>query len=393
MENSENEMSRKGLISKDLNKKNDTGEDEINLMVFFRIIYNHKGFILLGSVLPALLVGLVLFIIPKDYKVTYTYDVGQDEKDYNMLLGELHGEENLDNLTARLENDKLSEKDGTILIERFYGAANLNKLAEQLSTNGYDEYAQGISRTKVRLEISDALLNITIAGRDQEDLQGISSFVRDNFETLLSMYFALKILNNDILWFKLKTADIEEQKFNLELELDRKKAILQKLKAMASADSNNIPQGIVLHIDNVRGSSEILPWAYQVQVADANIIYLEETIRTNQKRYDHYKALLSLNENLFDEIKNNAPSYNTTEEFYTFLTDTLGNYQSTEVNDYINAYTHNIENVISNNTALVENPRINPIPRGTIKKSMVVFAALFMITIIITFFLEAARKS
>ena len=392
MESSKNDISR-SVPAPEYPDKNDTHKDEIDLMDFFRIIYKRKGFILLCSVIPALLVGLVLLISPKDYKTTYTYDLGQDEIDYKMLLGEPGGEANLDVIAAKLKNDELSEKDRRILIERFYRTENLNKLAEKLRANGYDEYAQGISRAKVQLKILETMLNITIVGRDREDVQGISSIVRDNFETHLLTYFALKILNNNIIQLEARTADIEGKKFNLELELDRTKSIIEKLKNMASTDSNHVPEGIVLHIDNVRGNREILPWSYQVQAADANIIYLEETIRTNQKKYNHYQALLSLSENLSDEIKNKASLYNAAEEFYSFLTDTLGKYKDTELNEYINAYIHKIENVISKNTPWAERPNIYPIPRGAIKKSSIVFAALFMITIIITFFLEAARKS
>ena len=144
MESSKNDISR-SVPAPEYPDKNDTHKDEIDLMDFFRIIYKRKGFILLCSVIPALLVGLVLLISPKDYKTTYTYDLGQDEIDYKMLLGEPGGEANLDVIAAKLKNDELSEKDRRILIERFYRTENLNKLAEKLRANGYDEYAQGIS--------------------------------------------------------------------------------------------------------------------------------------------------------------------------------------------------------------------------------------------------------
>jgi len=38
-------------------------EDEINLIDYFRLLWKWKGIILLGSVLPALVVGLILFFL------------------------------------------------------------------------------------------------------------------------------------------------------------------------------------------------------------------------------------------------------------------------------------------------------------------------------------------
>ena len=45
-------------------------EDEINLADYFRVLWKRKYLIVLGSVLPALVVGLVIFSGPKSYKVT-----------------------------------------------------------------------------------------------------------------------------------------------------------------------------------------------------------------------------------------------------------------------------------------------------------------------------------
>jgi len=53
----------------------DIYEDEINLVDYLLVLRKRKYLILLGSVLPALIVGLILFFSPGNYKVTYVYDV------------------------------------------------------------------------------------------------------------------------------------------------------------------------------------------------------------------------------------------------------------------------------------------------------------------------------
>lgn len=393
MASMKNDISDSQTAPKNLKEKIDIHEDEINLVDYLRIIFKRKYLIFSGSVLPALLVGIILSFSPKDCKVTYTYDIRQDKRDLEMLPEKLNNVENLNKLIAELEKDELSAKNRKILLDSFFSEENLDKLATKLRENGFDEYAQEISKAKIQLEISGTLLTMTINGRSQEDMQRISSIVRDNYEMNLLMYSVKQELSNNISEFKAKIAEIEENKFNIELELDSQKTILTKLKNMASADSNNIQNGIVLHFDNICENRAYLPWAYQVKATDANIIYIEETIRTNQKKYNHYKALIGLNEKLLDDIRNNTSSHDNVQELHSFLINITGNYQDTELNNYLNTYINKIENVISTYTPLVEKPKIYTIPRDTIKKSTIVFLTLLVITMFLAFLLEAVQKN
>ena len=392
MENKEKSNLNSASFSKDIDKKDNKYEDEINLMDFLGIFYKRKSFIFFGSLLPALLVGLILFFCPKVYKVTYTYDIGQNIIDC-MLLEKLSDKEEFDNLKTILQNSELSEKEQTILIESFYGTENLNKLAIKLKENDYNKYAQEISKEKIQLGFQNSLLNITIVDGYQEELKKISTIVKNNLEAYLSMYFKTKELNNNIVLLQADMTLIERDTFNLEMELERKKAILNKLRTINSSDSNNTSQNIVLHLDNIRSNSEFLPWEYQIRAIDANIIYIEETLLSNQKKYNYYNTLKSLSENLLENIKNNASSFNTAQEFSVFITGTISNYAKTELNDYVNAYIQKIGNIIYSNTPLVEEPEISQIPRGIVKKSVVVCTVLLMITTLIAFLKEAVRKN
>lgn len=390
MKNSEKKSLNSVSVSKELDKKY---EDEINLMDFLGIFYKRKSFIFFSSLIPALLVGLILYFCPKDYMVTYIYDVGQNEINYDMLLKKFYEKEDFNSLITTLRNGELSEKEQTILTESFYGTENLNKLAVKLRENGYDKYANEISKAKIQLGIQNSLLNIIIVGKPKEDLQKISAIVKDNLEAHLLMYFKSKELNDDIVLLKAEMAEIEKDTFNLEMELERKKAVLEKLRNIDSSDSNNIPQNIVLHFDNIRGNSEFLPWEYQIQVIDANIIYIEEILLSNQKKYNYFNTLMSLSENLLEDIKNNASSFNTAREFSGFVASTIGDYTKIELNDYVTAYIQKIENIVFNNTPLVEEPAISLIPRGIVKKSIVICAVLLMVTTLIAFLKEAVQKN
>jgi hypothetical protein len=387
MPDSQNDIPDSQLVPTNVQKEANTYEDEINLIGYFRVLWKRKYFVVLGSVLPALVVGLVIFFGSRSYKMTYVYGIEADEKGCKTLPGP------------------------------FYSAENLGKLTSKLKENGLDKYAQEIGEANIQLEISPSyfesytakttniknlqeiqqvkgtLLTMTIVGKPKKDMQRISSIVRDNFEKVLPIYNVKQKLNSAIVEFKARMADIEENRFSLELELGRKKAILAKLKNLKPADSNRIPSGIVLQFDNVAENSEYLPLAYQIQATDANIIDLEESIRANQKKYDYYKGLLSLNERLFGHVRNKISSYYTIQEFHAFLTNIVSDCEDKELIDYLNAYIKKIENAISTNIAVVEEPRICLIPKGTINKTVIVFVMLLMITTLGAFLLEGIPKS
>ena len=87
---------------KEVQRETNTYEDEINLMDYFLVLWKRKWFIFLASVLPALIVGLAIFLWPRDYKVTYVYDVREDvgswnlnKKNYDVMLSRFYSEENL----------------------------------------------------------------------------------------------------------------------------------------------------------------------------------------------------------------------------------------------------------------------------------------------------------
>ena len=368
-------------------------EDEINLADYLRIISKRKYFIFSCSVLPALLVGIILFISPKNCNVTYTYDVMQDNKDIRMLADIPGNIENLNQLKTELEKDELSAKSSKILLGSFFDTENLNKLATKLRENGFDEYTKEISDSKIHLAISGTLLTMTINGSSRDNMQRISSIVRDNFETNLLTYAAKQELTSNISNLKTKINEFEQNKFNLEMELDSQKTLVTKLKNIASADSNSIRDGIVLHFDKTGENKAYLPWEYQARAAQANIIYCEEALRTNQKKNNHYKALIDLNEKLLNDIRNSTSLYNNAQEFHAFLINITGNYQNMEFDNYLNTYINKMDNAISAYTPLVENPKIYFIPKNILKKSVIVFLLLLIVAIFLALLLEVVPKN
>lgn len=392
----QNDVQNSRLVSKNVQEESGISGDDINLIDYFRVFSKRKYFILLGSVLPALMVGLVIFFWPRSNKMTYIYDIGLDEKEYKILPDKFYSAENLDRLISQLKKGGMND-----YAQRIAGALTdkaLKKLVSfEVSRSHFENpsFSETMEIQELRelQKIRNTLLAMTITGRPKKDMQKISMIIRDNFEKVIPIYSIKQELSSFIIDLKSNMASIEENRFSLELELERKKAILAKLKNLEPANSDRTPSGVTLQFGNIGKNSEYLPLAYQIQVTDANIVNIEETIRANQEKNNYHKSLLNLNERLLNEIKTKASLYYTVQEFHSFLTNIIGDYEDKELMDYLNAYIMRTENMISTNIPIIEKPKIYPVPKGTVKKTTIVFAICLMVTTFVAFLLEGIQKS
>jgi hypothetical protein len=381
---------------KEVQREANTYEDEINLIDYFRVLWKRKWFIFLASVLPALVVGVIIFLWPRDYKISYTYNMGLGEKAFKVLE------------------------------DTFYSTENLEKLLEKLQEGGFEKYAKKLAETKtvrdlkrfVSFEISPSyfevivpskvknfeelqkiqqvkgtLLVMAIADNSQKDMYKISSIARNDFEKIIPIYSVKDELTNNIEALKASMAKIEEDRFGIGLELERKKATLEKLKNLKSEDSGNVQSNIILQFNNVDASSAYLPLAHQIQAVDSQIINLEGSIRASEENYNYYKGLLIVNERLFDQVRSKTSLYYTIQEFRSFLDNIVKDYKDRELIDYLNAYIKSIENKMANTVPLIEKPKVYSVAKGTVKKSAIAFAMALMLSVFAAFLSEGLRQN
>jgi len=406
MEDSGNSGSNKQASGERAQQEATIYEDEINLIDYFVLLWKRKYCIVLGSVLPVLIVGLVFFFSPRNYEVTYVYDVRDDVRD-------------------DVSNWNLNEKNYNILINRFYSEENLNKIINVLRGNDLNEYAElirnagnslvalknlvkfetvpsyaDLSKMKVtdtkQLEqvrkLKAQLLNMTIVGEPKEDLLKIASVIRSNLENAIPAYMIQERLSANIRTYKTMRADIESNRFCLELTVKKNKSTLEKLKSIKTQTPDKIESDIILQFD-VGGRSEYLPIEYQIQTAESKIIQLEETIKENEEKYKYYKNLLDLNKKLFAEVQNKALSDYTIQQFRLFLLESVKEVEKDELKDYLSSYAKRIENRIAASVPVTENPGTYAVSKGTVKKSAIVFVVALMISIFAAFLLEGIKKS
>ena len=417
MGSSENGGSNKQGTGSHVPEEANICEDEINLIDYFMVVWKRKWFILLGSIIPTLLIGLIIFFLPRHYTITYTYDVEDQFKD--QLKNQFARATTVD-----ISNWNLSQKDYDVLLSRFYSKENLGKIMSGLQQYGLSEYADSINDARglkdleklVKFEafpryidlaklgqtdrtnleqirqLEAQLLNVTITVTTLKDISIISSVIRDNLENIIPVFLIAEQLSVGVRGLRTTMAGIEKEKFSLQLRLDKSKSIFTKLKMAKTGSVDRGSSGIVLQFD-VGGRSEYLPIEYQIQTAESRIIQLEETAKDNKKKYAYYEDLLGLNEKLFAQIGSRSSSAYTIRQFQSFLIELTKEFEQQELKDYLSSYVKGVENRIAVSAPIIEEPRIYALPRGLVKKTTIVFAVLLMLTTLAAFLLESIKKS
>ena len=385
-------------------------ENEIDLIDYFRVLWKRKCFIFLVTVLPTLIFGIILFLWPKSYKATCVYDVRGD------VRGDVR--DNVDDVGGW----NLTEKNYDVLLSRFYSEENVKKLSDKLQKNGLEKYTLQLSsdnqsREFIKFEVlppflnlskltvtdpdqikkirdmKALLLNVTIAGKSMQDMYKLSSVIRDNIENTLPLYMAQEQLSTSIKEYNNKLADIENNRFSLELALKNSNEILTELKKVNTSTFDNKQESVVLQFsENVGDQSQYLPLSYQIHAAESKTVQLKGEIKANENQYEYYKDLLDLNNKILAELGDKLPSGYTTEQFRTFLTRLIASYEKPQLKDHLNSYIRKVENRMVNSRPITEKPKINPVAKGIVKKSGAVLVIVFMVSVFSAFLREGFEK-
>jgi hypothetical protein len=378
-------------------------EDEINLIDYVNVLWKHRYLILAGSILPSLVIGLVLFLRPTDYQVTYTYDVSNTTKNdiidwnlnqtnYDYLLDQYYSEKNIDKIIKKLQDGGLVEY--ALLLDSARITQNFEKYIYFEVSPPYPDLTKLQITNAAQLEeikqLQPLLLKITIKARPADSVSKIFSVIRENFENIVPIYLIARQLNVAADGLKADMADIEKNKFDIEIALLMKKSTLEKLKVL-KVESPDKSGMTVIQFNSDK--NDYLPLEYQIQAKEFQVVEDEQQIKLNEAKFDHDKNLLELNAKLSAELKSNASSYYTIQQFYDFLVSLTNNYVGTDVKDYLSSLIKRVENRISANVPVNEKPLIDAVSKGTAKKTTIVFMVSFMISIFAAFLIEGIQKS
>lgn len=353
-----------------------TCEDEIDLMDYFLVLWKRKWFILFASVLPALIVGLFFFFSPRASTFTFTYNQVLDGNDIRILEGVFYSEANIERLVKKLQTAGFEDCAG--------------KLAK---AGSFDELKKIVSLSTLPLlgdlpeaqQTQSGLLSVRITLNSKKDIRQTALVFRENIEKVVPLYLEKESLNQSVMGFRDKMAGIEEARYELNLQLERKKSSLKRLNNLSSDGLNKLPSDNVTLQFSDANSSVYMPLPRQ-------IVNLEEQVMANNEMYAYSADLLKLSERLLGYV-DKAITDGTLEQFRSYLVSALAEYKdSVQIADYLGSYIKRLENKMANNIPITDKPRIYPVAKGTVKNSSIVFVIAFMVSVFAAFLREGLEK-
>ncbi len=206
---------------------------EPSILRYLRLLWEHRGLILAGSLLPALLLALVLYLWPTKYTVTFFYERRLAETEYNVLLRRFHSQENLDKLVGRLQQQGL-----THYVRRLDRAQTQESFDKLIRFEVLPAYPLRLQTTdpcsSERISAFRAkLLSVQVSGGSAQEVAGAAAIVTANLEDILPLYDLRNYLKDSLAKLRGDAAKIEEDRVKLSLDLQKEKAKLEKLKALA----------------------------------------------------------------------------------------------------------------------------------------------------------------
>ncbi len=374
----------------------DGDEDEIDLMDYCVLLWRHKYLIIAGSILPTLVIGLVLFSSPRDFELTYTYGNWEvDDKKFEMFLDGFYSGENLGRIIPRLKNEGFEKYAVSIGNAGARGRKSLQKLILFEVWPPYMDLSnmkgKGASQMEELRKLTSLLVKMTITARPQSDVAAIASIVRNNVEHVTPLFDIEGELISEINEYRTKMAEIEENRFGLELSLKTKTNILAQLKNMKVEVLDTTETNFTLQF-NIGNQSEYLPLAYHIRAAETGIVELKEEVRQYEDEHTHYEELTALNEKLLGGIRNSKSSEYTVGQFHSFVSDLHGRTEKTEVKDDLTAYIKRLENRMLSRVPVTDTPKTHSLGKGTVKKTGTAFVMFLIVSVFATFLREGVRR-
>ena len=359
------------------------------------LLWKHRLLVVVGTLLPAALITLLLWLWPRRYTATLVYDRPLSEREYSVLERRFHSRENLDKMIAQLRTrglaryardlDQVQTEESFERLIRFAVAPMYPK--RLLTTDPCT--SERISTFQARL------LLITVTGHSPDEVAGASAVVTGNLENVLPLYDIRNALKESMQKLKDDTAEIEAERFTLTLDLAKENAKLEKFKTLGAAPAEAGETGMVVQFTDVEKSQEYLPLAYQVRAVQSKIIDLQETLRSDAEKYNYYLQILELDDKLLAQVEGSLLTDYTVKQFLTSLGEQLQASKSEAITDYLKSCLRKTENLVLVNTRAGEKPVVYPLARHVIQGGLLAGALFLMVAALVAVLLESrgARPS
>lgn len=349
------------------------------ILRYVRVLWRRKVLIVFGSLLPAVVVGVVLFLWPYKYETTFVYEYPVTEATYEVLLNRFYSAENLRRIIGRLREsgvedyaEKLNRARTERTLKRLIQFETMPGLPKRVPTTD-PEVSERIT------VFEPQLLSIEITGYSRQSVVTVADIVTDSFENVLPVYDVRNALTESIRELKSLAAEIEENRFRLALEIQKEKARLKQLSS-AQARTSEVPQeDVVIELNEMQGREEFLPLTYQIRAAQSKIIDLQEAADSEQRQYAYYLAVLDFDQAALEKIDESILAYYTIDQFVDFLGERLAEIDDEALANHVQALIRKTENLASAGRRVSRRPVIFPVSKHIAMRSVLALVVFLMI--------------
>jgi hypothetical protein len=365
---------------------------EPGILRYLRLLWERRLLILSGSLLPAFLVALILYLLPRKYTATFVYERPLAESEYSVLLRRFYSQENLDKIVGRLQEQGL-----TNYVQQLDQARTQQSFERLIRFEVSPMYPKRLQTTdpctSEKISAFKArLLSIKVCGDSEDEVANVAGVVTGNIESVLPIYDIRNHLKESLQKLRSDAADIEDNRFKLSVDLQKEKAKLEKLKALEGAPAETAQGSVVLEFRDVEKSHDYLPLSYQVRAVQSKIIDLQETLTNNTEKYNFYLQVLDLDNRLLGKIEESLLTYYTAQQYLGFLGEQLLACKDQPVSDRLKSYIRKTENLVLVNTRAGEKPVVYPMSKGVVKNSVLTFILFLMVAMFVAVLLEHRRE-
>ena len=408
------------------------------ILRYFRLLWEHRRLILGGSLLPALLVALILYLWPGKHTATFFYERPLAESEYSVLLRRFHSQENLDKIIGRLQEQGL-----TRCVRQWNHAQTRQSFDKLIRFEVAPMYPKRLQTTdpctSEKISAFKArLLSVEVLGDSPEEVAAVSAVVTGNLEDILPLYDIRSHLKESLAKLRGDAAKIEDDRFTLSMDLQKERAKLEKLKALAGArvdagsrvegvpppnrglEGDAAPGSIVLQFNVDKGRDfppslypgrtappkigdrqdtaasgaekynfyEFLPLSYQVRAAESKIVDLQETLSSSAQKHDFDLQAIDLDSRLLAKIEESLLTYYTAQQYLGFLSEQLRACQDPLLGDHLRSYIRKTENLVLVSTRAGEKAVVHPVSKDILTNSILAFFLFLMVAGFVAVLLE-----
>jgi len=408
MDNSQKEnVQDREFLSNETGKQEDHVR-ELDLLDYLKVILKHKIAILLCSLIPAIGVGLYLSFLPMYYQRTFSYETQGQLSDAT------------EDLNSDIYGWNLNRKRFAILLESFYETTNINQIINALSKEKFEFFANCLKDAKSKnnlaqiikfetipkfiklskvprknpihlkeaMSLQAAILKMTITGKSKTDILAISSLIRENFENIIITNNVKKILEQSNVDIYGEFDRIDARKLVLGFKTQREGFLLESFKNLKSsevADKELFP--LILH-----DRTEYMPVSSQIHASEIKLINYQAEILIIDKQRESIRELLVLNEILLAKLDEPVSVNSKEQAFLSHIYSLLKANKKTEEAVYLRGLAEKIEGMAAMVKPVTTEPYTYIVDKGVYKKSAIVFAVMFITTLIAAFLVEGFKR-